>query len=101
MPRSLDPYRVVRWVGGRVAEERRSLGLTQEELAERLDVSLKYLQRLEAGQENLTVRSVVGLANALSVAPGELMQSPREAPRRKPGRPRQTAKTPRRPTKRR
>ncbi|HEY4059689.1 MAG TPA: helix-turn-helix transcriptional regulator [Kofleriaceae bacterium] len=91
--RPLDPYRVVRWVGGRVAERRRTLGWTQEELAERLDVSIKYLQRLEAGQENLTIRSVVGLANALELPPGELMRSPAAPPApRKPGRPRVRAK---------
>jgi len=91
--RPLDPYRVVRWVGGRVAERRRSIGLTQEELAERLDVSIKYLQRLEAGAENLTVRSVVGIANALDVSPSYLIQRPRNAAPRKPGRPRKKKST--------
>jgi transcriptional regulator with XRE-family HTH domain len=38
-----------------VAERRRAYGLTQEQLAEKLDVSLKYLQRVEAGEENLTL----------------------------------------------
>ncbi len=83
----LDPYRVVRWVGGRVAERRRAYGLTQEQLAERLDVSIKYLQRLEAGDENLTIRSVVGIANALDVHPSYLLRSPRTVARRAPGRP--------------
>lgn len=94
--RPLDPYRVVRWVGGRVAERRRDIGLTQEELAERLDVSIKYLQRVEAGQENLTIESVVTVANALEVAPGYLIQQPRSAPPRKPGRPRKKRAKPKR-----
>jgi transcriptional regulator with XRE-family HTH domain len=84
----LDPHRVVQWVGTRVAERRRAYGLTQEQLAERLEVSIKYLQRLEAGEENLTIRSVVGLANALDVQPSYLLRAPRNAAPRKPGRPR-------------
>jgi transcriptional regulator with XRE-family HTH domain len=86
--RPLDPYRVIRWVGGRVAEQRRAYGITQEELAERLDVSVKYLQRVEAGEENLTIESVVNVANALEVAPASLIQQPRNTQPRKPGRPR-------------
>ena len=92
--RRIEPYRVTRWVGGRIAERRRAFGLTQEQLAERLDVSVKYLQRVEAGTENLTIHSVVGLANALDVAPSYLLQQPRQAPHRKPGRPR-TSSAPR------
>ena len=86
--RASDPYRVVQWVGDRVAERRHALGLTQEALAERLEVSVKYLQRLEAGQENLTIHSMVGLANALAVSPNYLLQRPRAKRVRKPGRPR-------------
>ena len=86
--RPLDPDRVVRWVGSHVAERRRSIGFTQEELAERLGVSIKYLQRLEAGDENLTLRSLVSLANGLDIAPSALIQRPRNAVARKPGRPR-------------
>lgn len=70
-----------------MAERRRALGLTQESLAERLGVSIKYLQRVEAGLENLTLRSIVALANGLELAPGGLLQRPRNAPSRRPGRP--------------
>jgi transcriptional regulator with XRE-family HTH domain len=60
--------------------------MTQEALAERLDVSVKYLQRIEAGKENLTIQSVVGLANALDVTLSYLIKPIRIA-RAKPGRP--------------
>ncbi len=59
----LDPDLVLRSVGRRVAELRSG---TQEELAERLGVSIKYLQRIEAGRPNLTIRSLVRIANAPS-----------------------------------
>jgi len=62
--------------------------MTQELLAEKLGVSVKYLQRIEAGAENLTLRSLVGLANGLDLSPVALIQRPRNSVVRKPGRPR-------------
>lgn len=86
--RPLDPTRVTRWVGLRVAERRHAAGWTQEVLAERLGVSVKYLQRIEAGTENLTIHSVVNLANELGISPSDLLRPVRRPPPRKPGRPR-------------
>ncbi|HJU23873.1 MAG TPA: helix-turn-helix transcriptional regulator [Casimicrobiaceae bacterium] len=77
-----------------MAERRRAYGMTQEQLAEQLDVSIKYLQRLEAGDENLTIHSVVGIANVLDVHPSYLLRPPRNARPRKPGRPRKTRARP-------
>lgn len=54
--------------------------LTQEELAEKAKVSLKYLQRIERG-ENFTVRSLVKFTNALGVSILELFVPPRTWPR--------------------
>lgn len=84
--RAIDPDRFVRHVGRRVAELRAELGWTQEQLAEHARVSLKYLQRIEAGRENLTLRSVARLANHLRVPPAELFVPPRSR-RPKRGRP--------------
>jgi transcriptional regulator with XRE-family HTH domain len=86
--RATDPERAIRLVGARVAESRRAAGLTQEALAERLSISSKYLQRVEAGLENLTLRSLVALANAVDVAPRDLLLKPRNAAPTRPGRPR-------------
>ena len=41
------------------------LSLTQEELAERGDISRRYLQQLEAGQMNPTINVVSRLRRAL------------------------------------
>jgi len=83
--RPADPDRVVRHVGRRFAELRQAADLTQEELAEKSKVSLKYLQRIERG-ENLTVRSLVKFTNALGVSILELFVPPRST-RRPTGRP--------------
>ncbi|MSP60274.1 MAG: XRE family transcriptional regulator [Myxococcales bacterium] len=84
--RPSDPERVVGRVGRRVAELRVARDLTQEQLAEKLGVSLKYLQRIEAGRENLTIESMVRLANVLSRRVIDLFRPPRRTVRRK-GRP--------------
>ena len=60
-----DAARIIKNVGRRVAELRTERDWTQEMLAERLDVSLKYVQSVEAGRENLTLQSLVKLANQL------------------------------------
>jgi transcriptional regulator with XRE-family HTH domain len=63
-------------VGRRIAELRRERGETQAQLAERLEVSIKYLQRVERGV-NLTIDSLVHLANQLDVAVRDLFEAPR------------------------
>ncbi len=77
---------LLRDVGARVAELRRAKGLTQSELATQLGSSDKHLQRVEAGQENLTLRTLSGLAQALGVQVAALFRPPLATVRRR-GRP--------------
>jgi transcriptional regulator with XRE-family HTH domain len=85
--RRLDPDRALKDVGRRLAELRRERAWTQEELAERLGLQTNNLQRIELGMQNLTVRSLVRLANALGVTLGDLFEPPTSRTVR-PGRPR-------------
>jgi transcriptional regulator with XRE-family HTH domain len=85
--RATKTERVMRGVGRRVAELRLTAELTQERLAEKCKVSLKYLQRVEAGRENLTLESLVKLANVLKVAPSALLEPPSTLARPRLGRP--------------
>lgn len=78
---------VLRDIGRRVAEVRATRGWTQETTAERLDVNLPYFQRIEAGRENLTVRSLVSVARVLGVRTAVLFTAPVSRARRGPGRP--------------
>lgn len=82
-----DPF-LVR-VGECIAEVRRRVGLTQEQLAERLDVIPRVVQKIESGRTNLTLRTVARIADALGVDPGMLVVG---TPR-----PKTTAKAPARP----
>jgi transcriptional regulator with XRE-family HTH domain len=63
--RPIDPDRLVRDVGRRLAELREARGLTQQELADELDVSMRYVQSIEAGTQNLTLRTLAEYASVL------------------------------------
>jgi transcriptional regulator with XRE-family HTH domain len=83
----LDADEIIRALGRRIAELRRRAGLTQAAFAERSGVSVKYVQRIEAGRENLTVRSLVSIAECLGTTPRELLEPPAtlEVQRGRPG----------------
>ena len=64
---------LLRAVGAAVATHRRQHGLTQEQLAARLRIAAKNLQRIEHGRQNLTLGSLLTLAQALEVDPASLL----------------------------
>lgn len=55
-------------LGVQVRDLRRSRGMTQEKLAEQLEMSPRYLAGIERGERNLTLDSVDLLAGQLGVA---------------------------------
>ena len=68
--------RELRNLGRRVAELRIERGFTQERLAERLDRDIRYVQDIEAGQQNVTVRTATLVARVLRVPIGQLFVVP-------------------------
>lgn len=52
-------------LGKRIRDERSKTGLTQEKLAELAEVSAAYMGRIERGERNITVKTLVKIANAL------------------------------------
>ena len=60
-------------VGRRIAELRQGAELTQEQLAAKLKITLKYLQRAEAGRHKLSVESLVRFSRVLKA----LFEEPR------------------------
>jgi transcriptional regulator with XRE-family HTH domain len=63
-----DPRREeLRRLGERVREYRRNRGLTQEALAEALDLSVAYVSLIERGGRNPPYTTVVAIARALDV----------------------------------
>jgi transcriptional regulator with XRE-family HTH domain len=85
-----NPDRLVRDIGRRIAELRIDRGLTQQELAAQLGISVRYLARLERGLQNFTVHRLVWLAGKLGVRAVDLFTPPRSR-RVQVGRPRRYA----------
>lgn len=54
-------------LGKRIREERIKLKLTQEQLAESIDISNSYMGQIERGERSLTLETLIKLANRLSV----------------------------------
>lgn len=82
-----DPHAsLLRAVGRRIAELRREAGLTQEEAAERLGVSVRALGYIEGGRENLTLRTMASVAGVLGVPVAALLVPPESTEARR-GRP--------------
>lgn len=73
-------------VGRRIGEIRRDAGLTQEQAAERLGISVRAYGYIESGRENLTLRTMVGVSAVLGVELSDLLVPPQssEATRGRP-----------------
>ena len=97
-PRHLSPHREqprpgeIIDLGRGTGESRVKAGLTQEQQAELLGFTLKYLQRIEGGGENLTVRSLAKITSAFGVPVTELFRKP-QTKQARPGRPRRRGRT--------
>jgi len=59
-------------IGQRIKEIRRAEGLTQEALAEKVEISTRYLSRLEVGKQSGSVETLTRLAEVLEVELWEL-----------------------------
>ncbi|HVO21153.1 MAG TPA: helix-turn-helix transcriptional regulator [Anaeromyxobacter sp.] len=69
-----DPKREeLRRLGERVREHRRAKGLTQESLAQALDLSVAYVSLIERGGRNPPFTTVMAIARALTVTPSRLV----------------------------
>jgi transcriptional regulator with XRE-family HTH domain len=68
----MEPLEAKKLIGLRIKSLRRSEGLSQEELAERMGISSKYLSSIERGKENPTLDTLIRLANALKIEPSEI-----------------------------
>jgi len=83
--------RLIHNVGRRLAELREARGLTQQALADQLGKTMRYIQAVEAGGENLTLRSIATFANALRASLSDVFELPASV-RARPGRPRKTSR---------
>ena len=56
-----------------IRDKRIALRLSQEEVAERAGLHRTYIGAVERGERNLTLKTLYSIANALSVAPADLL----------------------------
>jgi transcriptional regulator with XRE-family HTH domain len=76
-------------VGRRLADLREARGLSQQELADEMGVTMRYIQSVEGGSQNLTLRSLASWASLLRVPVADLFASP-STRKRRPGRPKRS-----------
>ena len=60
-------------IGMRIAKRRQELGLTQKNLGDILGITSVNVSRIERGQQNLTIRTLCRVADALDIAAEELL----------------------------
>jgi len=59
--------------GKRIRDKRNSIGMSQETLAEKCEVSSSYMGLVERGERKPSLEIVVRIANTLDVTPGYLL----------------------------
>lgn len=62
-----------RAIGKRVKSARINAHLTQEELSEKINMSLSHISNIETGNTKLSLPAILEIANALSVSVDELL----------------------------
>ena len=60
-------------IGKKIRKYRKERRMTQEELAEKTDLSTNYVGALERAEKNLTVANLINIANALDITADMLM----------------------------
>jgi len=64
-----------RHIGERIRYYRTDRGLTQNQLAEKINVSFQQIQKYENGHTNISVNRLMQLAEALKISPSSLILS--------------------------
>lgn len=60
-------------LGERIRYYRTKTGLSQEKLAEIIDVSFQHISNIENGKKGLSLESIINIAHALSTSPDQLL----------------------------
>ena len=69
------PETVYQFLGARVREERKRLGLTQEELSERADITPNFVCHIERGTKQATLFTICKLTQALGITLDDLFST--------------------------
>ncbi len=69
---------LVKALATNVKKHRAAAELTQEDLAERSGISVRYVQQIESGERIVTLRTGVMIAGALGITLSELLKTGRK-----------------------
>lgn len=64
---------IIKKIAFNIKVERMRKKLTQFQLAEMIDVHEKYIGKVESGKQNLTIKTLIKLANALDIKLSKLV----------------------------
>lgn len=73
MKKSLSKAELLKKFGLNVKIARLKKGLTQEQLAELMNIHLTYIARIETGKINMSLGKILELANTLSIDINKLL----------------------------
>lgn len=59
-------------LGQNISKRRRELGLTQQELAEKLDISLNFMGKIEVAFSKPSLDTLISIANSLDISVSDL-----------------------------
>lgn len=68
-------------IGQRIRKNRRALGLSQEELAEKIGISSTHMSHIETGNTKLSLPVLVSVSTVLEVRTDELLFDEKQASR--------------------
>ena len=63
----MNDEEMLKQLGLKLKYERMKQGYTQEKLAEKVEVHEKYISLLETGKQNVTLKTLNRIANALNI----------------------------------
>ena len=69
--------KLLKEIGKRISARRRELGLTQEVLAERMEVSIQMISNLELGKKAIRPENLVKLCTVLNVSADHILRGNR------------------------
>lgn len=73
MPKDAKIQAQLKRFGANVRRERMALGVTQEKLAEQVDLNIRSVQKIESGKINVLVTTVMRIQKALGCSWSRLM----------------------------
>jgi transcriptional regulator with XRE-family HTH domain len=80
----MDAERIYKNLGNRIRDLRRSLGLTQDQLAKQVGISRASLANIERGKQQVLVHHVFALADGLQLeSPAQLLLAPQGGGRKR------------------